>query len=774
MAGAMGRLLVGLSLAGALALALLLWANAERGDPSRAAGPPVETRAIVSAPVELVVPELPPAPAVPAGEGVASAAGEQRQPVAAARRSGDLVVKVVDPGGRPIAGIALRLDPGSNDLAPHELRAVERAGAALTTDSDGRAVFEGLRTVLESATEPWTLRHEIPFEPPPVLVLDRAALSGGEVVSVLPHGGSIEVLVRQLDGAQVPEGTLVELALVPSGEEQDPVLSGKASKWSAPTREGRALFPWVELARTWEAIVWRPDSTLPSRSRTQGPWKPYEPVQIEIVLGADHPVVRFRALDELGQPLSRASLELEMQGFGPWGNQVTTDEEGRFQVDLNSTQGYERGIVVLNRRGEGVVHSGRTVLPEPLQLGWNDGGDVVLAEEPLLVAGQVVDEAGRPASGSYLIAGADLQEVEPAADPEDRTGFNLRLRSRRVRGKADERGGFELRGTLLDDGFSLRAEVGTSRSETVQVERGQDGVLLVLSPCWKVSGRLLIDPEISYLGVIPRIRPRNVARGRPFVGISEDGHFDFSRVRAGTYDLSCSLGPSGRELRLLEGIVVAGDTDVGTIDLRGCIHRCEIVLVGGEDPDQVQGQVSWRASASEQEWSKRYFNQGSVELLTDQVPIDVQVRPRGYRHALLERLSGRREVVLEPPLRIRLVLHTQGEFPPAPYTLSCDLRQDGTQVGDAEGSSHFSAENRELAFRVSASGRLSVHWRLERFREEHRRFEGETFTTRGSIIGDVLQGHEVEIDVLDVPGEQVFTIDLDGQALTRLANQPPW
>ena len=87
-------------------------------------------------------------------------------------------------------------------------------------------------------------------------------------------------------------------------------------------------------------------------------------------------------------------------------------------------------------------------------------------------------------------------------------------------------------------------------------------------------------------------------------------------------------------------------------------------------------------------------------------------------------------------------------------------------VSEPIGMSYFTEENREVQLTVSAAGPLRVGWDLER------RVDGANFGgARGSGI---LAGHEVEIEVLDVPGVQVFSVRLDGGALTEVAQHPPW
>jgi hypothetical protein len=125
-------------------------------------------------------------------------------------------------------------------------------------------------------------------------------------------------------------------------------------------------------------------------------------------------------------------------------------------------------------------------------------------------------------------------------------------------------------------------------------------------------------------------------------------------------------------------------------------------------------------------------------------------------------VSGRREVVLEPPLRVRLELETDGLLPEFPYVFDPDLTLDGVHVGFAQGPEFFTRESRSVVFLVSSAGTRDVKWH----REWH--------LDNGAVGGHVLQQHETSIEVLDARGEQVFRLTLPGEALTELATNPPW
>jgi len=770
MAVDMGRLLVGLLLAGGLALGLWLWTSS--GERSAGAAGAVPSGGPAALPRsgaletsdEIQAPALP----VPAAElKVASApvdgADQRRALPATEGQRDDLVVRVVDPVGRPVVGIPLRLDPGSNDpgaaLGPSERRVLERSGVELTTDSGGRAVFAGLRPILEAAAEPWTLRHGLPFEEPPALLLDHATLAADEVVSVLPAGGSIEVVAKDLAGAPAPDATEIELALIFGGDRG-------SERWKAETRGGRALFPWVELARTFELHAWAPGSTVPSRSRARGPATLGQRVEIEVVLGADHPIVGFRALDAGGVPLARVELRLLRKLFSfPVTTALETDAGGRFSVDADDTRFSEKGFVVQYRPDQDSLLCGRAEFPDGLVQGWNDGGDVLLASAPVLAAGWVVTESGQAVAGAEVVAASQIGD-----------GANLRFfgdQGSEVKGRTDEQGRFELRGLLPDSEFELEARKESLRSKIARVQEGERAARLVLAASWTVSGALLVDPDLGPESV--RIRLRESRQDPVEARVhsrSDEGRFALEPILAGVYDLVFSL--EDQQLVELPGISVRADTDIGTVDLRGRTLRCEIVLLGAPEPGSLSSEITWRPSGSEGEWQSKSFQGSSVQLSSPVLPVDVWVKPHGYRRAFLERVAGRRELVLEAPLRVRLVLDTSGEFPALPYQLRCELMHDSDSIGEPDGARYFADENRELSFLVLEPGKTRVRWILDKSVEQRAKFEGGALSGTSTIAGDVLGGHELEIEVLDVPGEQVFPIELDGEALSALARKPPW
>jgi hypothetical protein len=761
----MTRILLSGLLVGGLVVGL--WLSVSSGPRRASAGAAASTApgpALEAAPTAPVVELLAPAASLPAELETAAApaavASERQALPAADAALDDLIVSVVDSLGAPVSGIALRLRGPTEGSTSFELR----------TDENGRAVFPRVRAMLARAAEPWTLRHALPFEDARALVLDRARLADPVVVFVLPDGGAIEVLVRDLEGRPAPDGTEIELALLHDRKR----LEGR---WRTRSEGGRALFPWVELDRTWELLAWMADATVPSVACARGPRALREQTQIVVVLGADHPIVSFRVLDALGSPLANADLELLRRGFIGFTTtaRARTDQLARFIVDADSSPFAERSFLVRHAAAGDTWIAGRIEIPRDVVPGWNDGGDIVLAEPAILVAGWVVDETGAPVAGAEVVAARQVDD--PVArhytvQLTEITVSNTRIRSGdRVQGVTDERGRFELRGLLNESEFELRAEMGFLRSKTLRVHESEREARLELRPSGSASGTLLVDPgqPVGSVGVLARDVAQDVhVDARLF----DDGSFGFDSLLAGTYDFLFSL--DGEPLFELPGIAVRAEVDLGTIDLRGRMRVNEIVLVGAPEPADLSTKVHWRPSGSSADWQERTVEGSSIAIASSTLPIDVWVEPSGYRRALLERVSGRRELELQAPLRVRLVLRTSGALPQPPYALYCLLRHGPDDVGALQDGQRFSEENRELVFLVSEPGPTRVRWALEKRFDYRFHFEGGGGGGSGTTAGEVLEDHELEIDVLDVPGEQVFPVELDGAALQALVNEPPW
>lgn len=666
----------------------------------------------------------------------------------------DFLVRVRSAEGRPMERVDV-------SLVNADLPAEGGAGEALreTTDSAGRVSFSGVRARIASNPDGWSLSYDLPAVEPPSTPLDPAALEPEEFDVALPVGGQLEVRVRELDGKPAADGS--ELRLKLAGE--------SGGDWRLATVNGEAHFPWVELGRVWELTAWRPQGSAPASTRVHGPLRSRQNVRVELVLGVDQPVVSFRAVDPTGRPFATVPLHLDRRR--PFGSvarvTVETDADGRFLVDGAADPFDPQSFVVSHVSGDGALHQGRARLPGSPSLGWNDGGDVVIEPWPLLCTGSVLDANGRPVADAEVVAGDG-----PASFVSDS----------RVRARTAADGSFELRGMWDSNDFPLHAQRDRNRSDTSRVRQGQAGITLVLTPRFTISGALGVDDGLR----LDAVRFQLLARhGAPFevgrrgdrslgpIGLhggwigrsaaADGADFELEPVPGDVYSLRVLLGAT--ELVQTASFALNQDLHLGTIDLRGRIRTCEIVLVGSSDPAALRGKAMWNVSGS----SERHeldFEGGSVRIQTTALPIDVLLLVSGHRAAHLNRVAEHAEVKLHPTIPVTVVLLTSGEIPTAPLAFGCDLRQDGLSVGEPRGARSFDPKNPVLTFDCAAPGKIEVSWRLERS------FEGAAFG--GAVGGGVLDGHKFEIDVRDDVSEQVFTVLLDGEVLNELVRSPPW
>src|SRR5262249_42389453 len=140
-----------------------------------------------------------------------------------------------------------------------------------------------------------------------------------------------------------------------------------------------------------------------------------------------------------------------------------------------------------------------------------------------------------------------------------------------------------------------------------------------------------------------------------------DGSFLLTPIPTGIYTLAVLL--DGKPLLTLEGIAVSGRTDLGTIDLTSHLHTCKLELLDAPQPEQLTGLMVWRESTSTEAWVTRPFKGTEIVLASATVPIDVWVRPNGYRHGFLKGVSGSAEFRIALPLIVQITVRTEGHLP---------------------------------------------------------------------------------------------------------------
>lgn len=690
-------------------------------------------------------------------------AGVEEPQLLALGPDASLTVRTVDPRGVPRAGIEVALRQTEGPWSQDPLRR--------TTDAEGEAVLLHAGALL-AETElgeggVWSLVADVVLAEPVEQRLDPDALPTAPIVLVVPATGSVELAVRALPGGPSPEGGEAALLRLEDGQLARPAFWEPHRRWAQPIRDGVARFEHVGLGLELAAEARGLLSTAPTRRTLQGPLSAGEVRRVELVLGSDHPVLRIRLLDAKGEPLASAGVRAELEQTTVSSStfhreQLRSDPAGVLFVDLAPgwVEGHRRSLTLTTQASDLAPAASVTLdLSRRFADGLNDLGDVHLVAGERLAAGRVEDPSGAPVSGARVAVQVSKEWAGDTPWFERRPDLDA---------TTDERGAFEVRGALesqtlrLVPSFEEEGYVGDPQ----EVSSGATGVVLRLGRAGSVAGRVLVDEGVALAPLSVQLHPASGFPGdrgvRRSVGsLREEGTFALQGLYPGPYDLVVRVRESGEELASIEGLVVpAGapspDPRLAAIDLRGKLCSFTLTLVPPHLRSTLSGVVLVRPSggdpASEQ---TRYFVGERVAFTAVAPALDLEVLAQGCRRLRLEGVRVDTRVELEQGPRVRLRLAPGLELPRPPLYLKAFVgsEQDFWTLGHMQDAAFGS--DRELVVHVAEPGRLQVLWMLE---ERH---EDSLSTTS---LGEE-QPRTVE--VLDLPGEQVFDVAPDPGAYAR-------
>ena len=352
-----------------------------------------------------------------------------------------LAVHVLAADGKPAAGVPLQLE--------HSHGPLNSAGA--TTDAGGRAEVE-----VDSPDlfyDELKLAVALPIEGCPVakFVPRERALAGGAAIELqLPSLARAVLTAVRADGSRRPFRTADLRRTEDEATGRNYYLanvdaSGEAVVWARP---GQRLIAYLTFD---DQIGW-------SKIQVQMPTEVGGIVRIPVA-EPQASVAFMRVLDREGKPFAGQPVCLYYGGFG----NTRTDTKGRLHIVVG--QGFSGpGAVLVGGRvadraaagGFADTTVGAVVLDLPAAAERPvDLGTVQLAEEPILLAGQVVDTAGVPVPHARIVRAAlPRQNGDPLFDGPRATG--------------DAEGRFVLRGLLpgIDQiGVSARDVDGTRYGE---------------------------------------------------------------------------------------------------------------------------------------------------------------------------------------------------------------------------------------------------------------------------------------------------------------------
>lgn len=707
----------------------------------------------------------------PAEPGAAALAEPQseRVNVALAEESEDLIVLVQDSNGRPLENLWVWVSSTPNGRFPFSDDRFR-----VRSDAEGRIRFEGVRSSLRPDRD-YYLVHDVAFESLPHTLITPSTLELPVLLTIQPDYGSIEVSVVDYDGEPARQLESVALQLISPDEERDASLAFTRQSFDGTPAGNRCLFLYVELGRNWGVRAVR-GAGFDTQATSEGPRALAATTKIEARFGSDRPVLLMRAVNKRGAAMPGVRLSLSMLTlFGPQKNQIAmTDARGEFAAHFGlEGAGIVGGTLRASYTGDdGVTYLGKFAELGDLENGENHRGDLVLHAAADIVHGRVVDVVGAPLSGVFVRAGLS---------PDYEFGSQSRIDFIETRTDAD--GEFVIRGHEDWEDFKVWAfysdgpwgtKVSTvpeglqdARSSVLDARRGSAALVLVLGNLVQPHVEMLLPKGAKAkhveLVLIPDGRPeeRKSVKQNSNDLSSALVTCSFDLLEPGNYTLQCTLRSEDALLLEVRDQWIEADGLLTRVDLRDTmfVHTIHLLRDSGE---RLDGSYCYREAGSEDDWTCDNFEGSDVHIATSLERIDVRVLPSAFQGEVWLGLKGEASMLLRAPYRIRLVLRTNGKMPTPPYLFSARPHFDGREVGGLVGPRSFTDSLREMVYDVPMAGKHSIHWQYEQ--------RGDSF----GIMGGVLGGREVEIEVRDISGEQVFELQLDGEALTQLANNPPW
>jgi hypothetical protein len=660
-------------------------------------------------------------------------------------------VLAIGPDGSPLAGVSIALR--------NRIQGYVTDRSARTTNSRGRARFEhvGLDVAFEDRDLTWSLAIVGLLDQRAEFALDPTAWPRETVELHACPSGAVELTVLDVNGAPLLDGSAT-LAVAEGDDERRSFWSSR-EEISLQLEEGRARFARVRLGAPLVAEATSPGAPAPIKKKFDGPRVAGEVVNVELRAGEDQPLLRVRLLDETG-PLAHESLgwrlDLRSERLSSFSTgQVTTDSDGVVLVALPErwTSGTKRRLQ-FHMDGEGPVRKARLDLSRELAPGTHDFGDLRLEPAPVLASGRVVDSNGDP------VAQAHVQVREERAEKDRWRSIGDKLDT-----ETDAKGEFVVRGDIEASRFNLSASTTTARAAEFECAVGTRDVLLTLLEGGRIEGALLLDPGVPTNKLNVNVLRENVEtsseHGDNYAQVSPDGRFEALQLDPGRYRLRVQAANTEEFLVEFEGLHVpaggaCGDPRLAAIDLRGRLTAIRIEMTPPLPHERVVGQVFATPLDNPGAPLSVMFHDRSVVLCVVGRGADLVVAAAGYKTVEIPAASGDVKVKLERGPKVRLRLAPGVEVPAPPRHLKACLKRPDAQ---ASMLGHFQENvfnsQGELVVYASGAGEFKVEWMLE-------------VRMPNSMSTQSLEAPEAQlIEVLDVPGEQVFVVHAPKAALAE-------
>lgn len=596
------------------------------------------------------------------------------------QRDRNFVVRVLEGRQQPVAAVPVAATFA--DRNDEQQQSVYPLGA---TDEDGMVAVQHVQTWCERiAPRGATLPMLVTIDLPGIAVaepIDANALPDQPVVLSLPPCGSLRIAVADATGAPIVGQKWVL--------REHEGASDRA--FGATTDDaGVATFPRVAIGRSWRIAC---DRIPPEPPRiVVGPRAPGE--QVDVTHQAAPTALLRGQLQQDGTPLGATSFTMTASAGDRElpAVQGRTDAEGRF-VAIASERWRNQRIQELRIHPfggpEGFTGSCATWRGErELTAGTHDLGILVLATEPIVVAGTLILPDGVPLPPEVGIA------VEVAHDPATGSWHYVSLRRR-----LQPNGDFTLFGHAPDGTLRLVVTTGNRFSPVppLRVRAGDENLRIALHRGGSLRASIVAASPVAAFCQVPLLVPMGDDSSRhqapPF-----DPHLDprmaresfmvadaplerefvWPAVSPGRYQLEIWARGLHRPLHVVSDVVVADgqrneDSRLQRLEVPG-LRTVTIRLPQAADAERMPPTAGLGVIAvldGDRPASLCWQIDSPMAMFATVQPLDVLVRLRGHRDRIVRGLVADQTIELEPGIPV--TLRPDGYTAPTGHTLQFAL-----------------------------------------------------------------------------------------------------
>ena len=562
-----------------------------------------------------------------------------------------LRVRAVNPEGRPVAGIPLRV--GIKSEPTYRWRLLR------TTDASGVANFSLELLGLDALpTEPIAVVADIMATqlPQVAFAAGLASIPSEPVGLALPPLGQLHV---EIEGEAPGEGcfTYLRLSDLPDFR-RNPADDPRFAIARLSIASGKTTYPHVELDRQVSVMTDGYPGAIELEAEGDGPTTGSPATTLILTKSTKLPLLSGRLLTTAGESLGAIGIKLRLgwvrgEHTSTFELAAETGTDGRFEA-LVPEGWHERDELLLSTVAStpGSAIEGqcaRAKIPGPIT-GPRDLGDLRFADLPVLAQGRILDQTGQPLLDVLIDARERQGEerdpwFEQVGDPcESKDGEFT------IFGECD--------GKLI--ALVARKSGYVMNQGSPLVPPGTRGITINLTLAGSVTGsfqnpnELVRQARLRLLSETARSADSLNLLPEPYAMAARNGEFHFFDLLPGRYTFLVS-SPGGRELARFEGLEVEGgsvcrDPRLQRIDLSGLAQPITItVLLPSGEPcpgARVWELVGRRGGGR---WTDR---QGRITLLMGKEPLDIRVQAPRYASVEFKDVRNDLVVTLKPALRI--------------------------------------------------------------------------------------------------------------------------